>query len=488
MGHFPADSGVPATPTGLSRATSSKEVQASSVENDVPEVEMLLEAFDLEEVEPRTPCFMVDTFVRNREFFGREGHLRSLDDCLLPASDLIVATQPDRTRVALLCGMAGLGKTELAVEYAHSRRDQFDAVFFIRAEDATKLEKDIALIAVRLGIQDPSDPHNTIVNKGLAMGWLTDPFKVVNAHTDTSASVPATWLIVFDNADDPDILLPYKEIADKGAVLITSRNPLAKKGFSSSTITVDLQTFDENDAGKFLQQLTDKKDQDDEAQVIGNRLGGLPLAITQMAGLIRLQFLSFGEFLEMYDEPLEEAEIHEKELQPLRQTARGNISSIWAIEKLSDHARALIEILAFLDPDRIQDTVLSRHGPSIVDLHHYPRMKGAFYKARTELIRSSLVRRNDDTGEFWIHRVVQDAVKAKMTPDHRLKVFSNVVNLISLEWPSASVGSHNVQLWRICEGLYPHIVASQHAYAKYFQREDTDGHISLATLLNRAAW
>lgn len=475
-------------PADISRTTSSKDVQVSSVRSSIPDVEMLLEAFALEEAEPRTPCFMIDTYVRNKEFFGREVPLRSLDDCLLPASDLVVATQPDRTRVALLCGMGGLGKTELAIEYAHSRRDRFDAVFFIRAEDATKLEKDIAKISVRLGIQDPSDPHNTIVNKGLALGWLTNPFKVVNAHTDTSASVPATWLLIFDNADDPDILLPYKEIADKGAILITSRNPLAKKAFSPSTVTVDLKTFDNNDAGRLLQQLTHMKGHDDEAELIGSRLGGLPLAITQMAGLIRLQFLSFGEFLEMYDEPLEEAEIHETELQPLRQTARGNISSIWAIEKLSDDARAVIEVLAFLDPDRIQDTILSRHGTRIFDLPHYPQKKSSFYKARTELIRSSLVRRNDDTGEFWIHRVVQDAVKAKMDPDHRLKVFSNVVNLISLEWPSTSLGSHDVQLWQICEGLYPHIVSSQNAYIKYFQREDTNGHILLATLLNRAAW
>lgn len=451
-------------------------------------MDSLLEAFSPEQAEPRIPCFMVDTFVRNKSFFGRKSVLQALDTCLLPATDLVVSSQPDRTRVALLCGLGGLGKTEVAVEYAHSRRDRFDAVFLIRADEPSKLEKDLSQITVRLGIQDPGDPHNTIVNKGLAMGWLTDPMKIRDAHTDSAVPVPASWLLIFDNADDPDVLAPYKEIADKGAVLITSRNPLARRSFSPVTTQIDLQPFQPSEARELLQQLTDIDSHNTEARRIGSRLGGLPLAIAQMAGLIRLQFLSFDEFLDIYDEPLEEAEVHETELQPLRKTARGNISSIWAIESLSAEARAVIEILAFLDPDRIQDAILTRHVAEITEAPHFPRKKSAFYKARTELIRSSLVKRNEDTGEFWIHRVVQDAVKGKMSQVSKRQTFSNVVNLISAEWPASAIGSHDVELWEKSESLYPHITALRDGYLKYFSEEDHKVQLRLASLLNRAAW
>jgi len=120
---------------------------------------------------------MMETLVQNKGFFGRQDVLKRLDECLLPSRDLLVSSQPDRIRVGLLCGMGGLGKTETAIEYAYSRREEFDAVFWVRAEDTGKLESDIAQIAMRLGIQDPNDPDDKVINKGLALEWLCSPYK-----------------------------------------------------------------------------------------------------------------------------------------------------------------------------------------------------------------------------------------------------------------------------------------------------------------------
>jgi hypothetical protein len=168
------------------------------------EIETLLENFSIKQANPRIPCFMVETFVRNMSFFGRDDVLRQLDDCLLPSADLLVSSQPDRIRIGLLCGMGGLGKTETAIEYAYSRRDKFDAIFWVRAEDSSKLETDIAQIAVRLGIQDPNEPDDKIINRGLALEWLLDPFKV-EYTADGQVKVSASWFIIFDNADEPGL-------------------------------------------------------------------------------------------------------------------------------------------------------------------------------------------------------------------------------------------------------------------------------------------
>lgn len=267
-----------------------------------------------------------------------------------------------------------------------------------------------------------------------------------------------------------------------------SRNHHAKGSFTSTTVQIDIRPFETGEAGEFLQRITNNDEPEDHARLVSHRLGGLPLAIVQMAGMKDLQFLSFEEFLGIYDEPLEEAEIHETELQPLRQTARGNISSIWAIEKLSAEARAILEVLAFLDPDRVQDGILTRHGTLIHTMPHFPQKKGAFYRARTELIRSSLVKRNDETGEFWVHRAVQDAVRGKMQHGQRLTVFLNVVRLLCEEWPTTSIGSHDVELWDRCEGLSPHVIALQSAFLKYFRRADGADILAFAAILNRAAW
>ena len=265
-------------------------------------------------------------------------------------------------------------RIDLLLVLLYSRKDLFDAVFWIRAEDSSKLESDIAQIAVRLGIQDPNEPDDKVINRGLALEWLCCPFK--NEHTtEYSGRTPASWLVVFDNADEPDILAPYRDIAKSGAVLITSRSPLARTSISSDTVNVDIQLFNAEEAGKFVQEVSGVEGNIGEAHEIGQRLGGLPLALAQMAGIIRLEFLSYSEFLELYNGAEEEADIHETVLQPLRNTARGSLSTVWAIDRFSESARAIIEISSFLDPDCIQESILMDHA-ALIKIPKFPKKKG----------------------------------------------------------------------------------------------------------------
>lgn len=151
---------------------------------------------------------------------------------------------------------------------------------------------DIAQIAVRLGIQDPKGPDDKVINKGLPVEWLCSPFKKEHS-AEKSGRIPASWLVVFENVDEPDILVPYPDITESGAVLITSRSPLARSSFSLQATNIDIQPFGTEEAGDFVQKVTGVEGHLDEAREIGQRMGGLPLALTQMAGIIRLEFLSF---------------------------------------------------------------------------------------------------------------------------------------------------------------------------------------------------
>lgn len=466
------------------------EVQTSAYVNvsSTPqkEIQSLLDSFSVSQADPRLPCFMVETFVRNRDFFGRQEVLGRLDDCLLPSKDLLVSAQPDRIRVGLLCGMGGIGKTETAIEYAYSRQGLFDAVFWIRAEDSSKLGSDIAQIAVRLGIQDPNEPDDKVINKGLAIEWLCKPFKK-ELSAENSARIPASWLVVFDNADEPDILAPYRDIAQCGAVLITSRSPLARTSFSPDAVNMDIQPFGTEEAGDFVKKVSGIEGHVDEARQIGQRLGGLPLALAQTAGIIRLQFLSYDEFLNLYNDPEEQRDLHETIPQPLRTTARGSLSTVWAIEMFSDPARAIIEVASFLDPDCIQESILTEHAMS-VNIPSFPKKMGQFFAARKQLIGSSLFRHNQDLAAYWMHRVTQDVVRGKIEPERRWNIFSSALAVVASAWPAPSVGGHDVSLWELSEKLYPHVTSLKDLYQRYFEAEHNDVGLAFVSLLSRAGW
>lgn len=83
---------------------------------------------------------MIELYEQNKDFFGREEELQELDRYLLPPDDMTFSGQIESRRHVVLCGMGGLGKTSLAIEFAHSRRAKFDAVFWIRADEVSKME------------------------------------------------------------------------------------------------------------------------------------------------------------------------------------------------------------------------------------------------------------------------------------------------------------------------------------------------------------
>jgi hypothetical protein len=53
-----------------------------------------------------------------------------------------------------ICGLAGMGETELAVEYAYSRKDNFEAVFWLGADDTQILASNFTQITRQLGLED----------------------------------------------------------------------------------------------------------------------------------------------------------------------------------------------------------------------------------------------------------------------------------------------------------------------------------------------
>ena len=196
---------------------------------------------------------------------------------------------------------------------------------------------------------------------------------------------------------------------------MTSRDPIAKSLFCIQSSGLDLNPLSDEDGAYLLKSLIEMNNEepDDVARQISHTLGGLPLAIVQMASVIRRQQLDLTEFLDFYQDCTEHPDLDEKRFDSGIRTYPHSISTVWAFERLSSEAKFFLELMSFLDPICIQEDILAE-APTELSVEDFPHNKKLYREARTELLQSSLVKRNAQSKKLSMHRLVQDAVTAKL--------------------------------------------------------------------------
>ncbi|WP_340375161.1 FxSxx-COOH system tetratricopeptide repeat protein [Streptomyces sp. SS7] len=136
---------------------------------------------------------------RNNRFVGRAALLDTVRSTL---------HRSDGDGLCVLHGLAGVGKTQTALEYAHRHRGDYDFVWWTRARDARGLALSLARLGDELSV--PPGPD------GLA------PVADVLDRLRTGR-VDRGWLLVLDNADPPAQLVPMLPLG-AGHILVTSRH------------------------------------------------------------------------------------------------------------------------------------------------------------------------------------------------------------------------------------------------------------------------
>ena len=263
------------------------------------------------------PCYLFPSTQRNPRFVGRGDVLNTLDKALLPSADMMEdvddSDNQSRLKTFALCGVGGLGKTQIALEYIYSRKDKFDAVFWIHAADTARLANDFAEIAIRLGLEKAENVRDQTVARNLVLGWLSSSGqkdkkdkpkrteRMPRARATSLRSLSATakrtsntakWLLVFDNANTLADLRDYWPVSGVGSILVTSRDPLAKtRTYFHSPNGVDLEPFTTEESAQWLRKLTKYEEPEDFelSETIVSKLSNLPLAISQVAAAILRQ-------------------------------------------------------------------------------------------------------------------------------------------------------------------------------------------------------
>jgi len=107
----------------------------------------------LEPEEPATFPIKMLPYRQNPRFFGREAELDKINRALdwnNPNNPLL--------RTYTIYGRRGVGKTELALQYAHKNPAKFDAIFWVGCETALVLRQSFTNMAIEVKLPG-ADKH-----------------------------------------------------------------------------------------------------------------------------------------------------------------------------------------------------------------------------------------------------------------------------------------------------------------------------------------
>lgn len=258
---------------------------------------------------------------RNPGFTGREALLAGTRRAL---------AYGDRAVVQALHGMGGVGKTQLAVEYAHRFADNYDLVWWIAAEQTELIAEQFAALADALGCQEPS-------------GGPAGLRRAVSAGLRARDS----WLVIFDNAEDVERLAGWLP-GGGGHVLITSRT----RGWAEIAVTVEVDVLPRAESVELLTtripMLTVR-----EADRVADALGDLPLALAQAVGYMADTGMPIDSYLNLLQSRA--AEILDEGRPASYPRSLAAVTRL-AFDRLADQdaaAAELVALCAFLAPEPI---------------------------------------------------------------------------------------------------------------------------------------
>ena len=159
---------------------------------------------------------------RNPGFTGRGGLLGQVRERLLAG---------DRAVVQALHGMGGVGKTQLAAEYAHRFAGTYDLAWWINAEQGGLIGDQVAALGLALGCVPPGAGAQT-----------------ARAAVLAELRHRGRWLLVFDNAEDPADVAPWLP-GGGGHVLITTR----ERGWDEVAAPVEMDVLARAESVAILQ-------------------------------------------------------------------------------------------------------------------------------------------------------------------------------------------------------------------------------------------
>ncbi|KAH8706958.1 hypothetical protein GQ44DRAFT_777616 [Phaeosphaeriaceae sp. PMI808] len=349
------------------------------------------------------------------KFADRPQDTEALERALLPQK------QDRRRRMLVLHGLGGMGKTQLAADFARRHQRSFLSVLWLDGSGESNLKQSIAACASRIPVGQVTESSRMYASsRGGDLDAVVEDVLCWLSMPDNG-----DWLVVVDNVDrdhrrreedaeayDVEEYLPE---ADQGSVLITTRLPhLAQLGERW-----EVKKVDEERALAIFETWYGRGVGQEGDELLG-LLDGLPLALAQAAAYMSETGTSFSTYTRLYKEQWRELmEPYDGRHMPLRSYANGSVATTWmisyrAVRARSEAAANLLLLWAHLDNKSLWHGLLaaaSRESAIAAErtsawLGEIARSEVEFIKAIGMLRSYSLVEEMEDQTGYAMHLVV----------------------------------------------------------------------------------
>ncbi|MFD4507799.1 FxSxx-COOH system tetratricopeptide repeat protein [Streptomyces sp. NPDC058457] len=360
---------------------------------------------------------------RNAAFTGRDTLLVWLRQTLAASS---------RVAVQALHGRGGVGKTQLAIEYAHRFAGEYELAWWVASEDPALIPDQLAQLATRIGAAPVEAPSAKAVQE--LLGELR---------------TRSRWLLVFDNIEDPAALGPFLP-GGGGHVLLTSRNPHWYT--HAKALNVDVFTRAESVALLHAHgAVLDERDADHLARVLDD----LPLALAQAAALLANGLSSADLSAELARSTATVLSEGHPARYPVPLAAQVRLTTT-RLEDDHPGAAALLVGLALLAPEPFPVTACAGHVPEggSAPLRDALATRLASSATLHAITRHNLARAQD--GTIQLHRLTQTVLRDQLTHDQRRQAGVHAEALLTAASPGDVSEPLAWPAWRV---LLPHLLA-----------------------------
>jgi hypothetical protein len=317
------------------------------------------------------------------DFTGREEQLADVRSAL---------ADKRQSNPVVILGLCGVGKTQLAVEYAHRAASEYGLVWWIPCDDTKQAYTALEGLEAALGVDDvPQGPGEDRYAR------LFDVLQQGKGAHD--------WLLIFDNADEVDLvrslIAPISPVS--GHVLITSRN----SGWEAAAEVIELDVFTRAESVEFLRRRVRQFDAT-AAHQLADAVGDLPLVLEHA---VEAQLTPADYISRLAADPLALLDA-----QPADYPA--TVASQWRdvlaqLEARAPDAFSLLRCLAYFGSDPIPREALERGGylPG-VSVRVLLRDSVRVYRAVRVLRRAGLLRVSAAAHTIGVHQVTRCVVRA----------------------------------------------------------------------------